>query len=148
LNTNRPIDVVFQGIEDKSNPNPFQLDQLDKIFKVLGNPTPEKWPTLTTLPHWQNNRNQIQSRKYENPGLYSIVQLPPKSAGFDLLSRMLEYDPTKRITAAQALEHEYFRNEPIPGRNSLVPGLPGQTSDKVNRATCLSLSVIVDVWVL
>ena len=126
---------MFQGIEDKSNPNPFQLDQLDKIFKVLGNPTPEKWPTLTTLPHWQNNRNQIQSRKYENPGLYSIVQLPPKSAGFDLLSRMLEYDPTKRITAAQALEHEYFRNEPIPGRNSLVPG---QASDKVNRSTCFS----------
>ncbi|XP_065636750.1 cyclin-dependent kinase E-1-like [Quercus suber] len=33
---------------------------------------------------------------------------------------MLEYDPRKRITAAQALEHEYFRNDPLPGRNALV----------------------------
>jgi cyclin-dependent kinase 8/11 len=120
--------VCVQGIEDKSSPNPFQLDQLDKIFKVLGNPNADKWPTLTTLPHWQSNRQQIQSRKYENPGLYSIVQLPPKTPGFDLLSRMLEYDPIKRITAAQALDHEYFRNDPVPGRNSLVPANAG---DKV-----------------
>lgn len=112
---------LFQGIEDKSSPNPFQLDQLDKIFKVLGNPTADKWPTLLTLPHWASNRQNIQTRKYDNPGLYSIVQLPPKSPGFDLLSKMLEYDPIKRITASQALEHDYFRNDPIPGRNSLVP---------------------------
>eukprot|EP00262_Sarcandra_glabra_P017921 TRINITY_DN6274_c0_g1_i4.p1 TRINITY_DN6274_c0_g1~~TRINITY_DN6274_c0_g1_i4.p1 ORF type:complete len:162 (+),score=32.93 TRINITY_DN6274_c0_g1_i4:365-850(+) len=39
---------------------------------------------------------------------------------------MLEYDPRKRITAAQALEHEYFRIDPLPGRNALVPGQPGE----------------------
>ena len=27
---------LFQGIEDKSVPNPFQLDQLEKVFKGLG----------------------------------------------------------------------------------------------------------------
>ncbi|CAK9205571.1 unnamed protein product [Sphagnum troendelagicum] len=117
---------LFQGVEDKSTPNPFQLDQLDKIFKVLGHPTLEKWPTLANLPHWQSNRLLIQSRKYDNSGLCSIVQLPPKSAAFDLLSRMLEYDPAKRITAAQALEHEYFRTDPVPGRNALIPGQPGE----------------------
>ena len=39
---------------------------------------------------------------------------------------MLEYDPQKRITAAQALEHEYFRIEPLPGCNALVPSQPGE----------------------
>lgn len=130
----RSCNFSFQGIEDKSSPSPFQFDQLDKIFKVLGNPTADKWPTLTTLPHWAQNRQSIQSRKYDNPGFYSIVQLPPKSPGFDLLSKMLEYDPIKRITAAQALEHEYFRNDPIPGRNSLVPA---NSADKVIRI-CIS----------
>lgn len=130
----RSCNFSFQGIEDKSGPSPFQLDQLDKIFKVLGNPTADKWPTLTTLPHWAQNRQSIQSRKYDNPGFYSIVQLPPKSPGFNLLSKMLEYDPIKRITAAQALEHEYFRNDPIPGRNSLVPA---NSADKV--ITCIVL---------
>ncbi|RWR84177.1 cyclin-dependent kinase E-1-like protein isoform X1 [Cinnamomum micranthum f. kanehirae] len=112
---------LFQGAEVKAQANPFQLDQLDKIFKVLGHPTPEKWPTLVNLPHWLQDQQHIQQRKYDNPGLFSVVHLPPKSPAYDLLSKMLEYDPRKRITAAQALEHEYFRMEPLPGRNALVP---------------------------
>ncbi|CDP04594.1 unnamed protein product [Coffea canephora] len=117
---------LFQGQEVKGTPNPFQLDQLDKIFKVLGHPTQEKWPTLVNLPHWQADVQQIQGRKYDNAGLYSVVHLSPKNPAYDLLSKMLEYDPRKRITAAQALEHEYFRMEPLPGRNALVPPLPGE----------------------
>jgi serine/threonine protein kinase len=35
-------------------------------------------------------------------------------SGFDLLERMLEYDPSKRITAAEALEHQYFKEWPYP----------------------------------
>ncbi|XP_050228548.1 cyclin-dependent kinase E-1 [Mercurialis annua] len=117
---------LFQGSEAKSTPNPFQLDQLDKIFKVLGHPTLEKWPSLAHLPHWQSDLQHIQAHKYESAGLHNVVHLPPKSAPFDLLSKMLEYDPRKRITAAQALEHEYFRIDPLPGRNALVPSQPGE----------------------
>ncbi|XP_078428681.1 cyclin-dependent kinase E;1 isoform X1 [Wolffia australiana] len=117
---------LFQGVEVKAAQNPFQLDQLDKIFKVLGHPTQEKWPTLVNLPYWQSNQQHIQGHKYDNPGLHNYVHLPPKSPAYDLLSRMLEYDPRKRITAAQALEHEYFRIDPQPGRNALVPIQPGE----------------------
>ncbi|KAG2539010.1 hypothetical protein PVAP13_9NG376600 [Panicum virgatum] len=81
---------LFQGVEAKNTPNPFQLDQLDKIFKVLGHPTVEKWPTLANLPWWQNDQQHIQGHKYENPGLHNIVHLPQKSPAFDLLSKMLE----------------------------------------------------------
>lgn len=116
---------LFQGVEVKASPNPFQLDQLDKIFKVLGHPTIEKWPTLMNLPHWSKNLQQIQQHKYDNAGLH-IGPIPPKSPAYDLLSKMLEYDPRKRITAAQALEHEYFRIDPQPGRNALVPSQPGE----------------------
>eukprot|EP00249_Psilotum_nudum_P023502 c28899_g1_i1 orf=224-1315(+) len=82
---------LFQGMEDKNTPNPFQIDQLDKIFKVLGHPTPEKWPTLVNLHHWQTNKQLIQGHKYDNPGLHSIVHLSQKSPAYDLLSKMLEY---------------------------------------------------------
>jgi cyclin-dependent kinase 8/11 len=54
---------LFQGVEAKATPNPFQLDQLDKIFKVLGHPTVEKWPTLANLPCWQNDQQHIQGHK-------------------------------------------------------------------------------------
>ncbi|XP_061346833.1 cyclin-dependent kinase E-1-like [Gastrolobium bilobum] len=112
---------LFQGAEVKATSNPFQLDQLDKIFKVLGHPTLEKWPCLANLPYWQQDLQHIQGHKYDNTSLYNAVHLPPKSPAYDLLSKMLEYDPRKRITAAQALEHEYFKIEPLPGRNALVP---------------------------
>uniref|UniRef100_A0A803L4W3 Protein kinase domain-containing protein n=1 Tax=Chenopodium quinoa TaxID=63459 RepID=A0A803L4W3_CHEQI len=115
---------LFQGAEVKGTPNHFQLDQLDKIFKVLGHPTPEKWPILANLPHWQQDTQHIQGHKYDNPGLYSVVHLSPKSPAYDLLSKMLEYDPRKRLTAAQALEHEYFKMEPLPGRNAFIPSRP------------------------
>ncbi|KAH7282865.1 hypothetical protein KP509_35G050700 [Ceratopteris richardii] len=117
---------LFQGIEDKSTHNPLQLDQLDKIFRVLGHPTPEKWPTLNNLPYWQTSRQRMQGPKSESCVLHQVVSLQQKSAAYDLLSKMLEYDPCKRITAAQALEHEYFRCEPVPGRNSLVPIQPNE----------------------
>ncbi|WJX40930.1 Cyclin-dependent kinase E-1 [Trifolium repens] len=97
---------LFQGAEVKATPNPFQLDQLDKIFKVLGHPTLEKWPSLAHLPHWQQDSQHIQGHKYDNANLYSVVHLSPKSPAYDLLSKMLEYDPRRRITAAQAMEHE------------------------------------------
>ncbi|XP_055828862.1 cyclin-dependent kinase E-1-like isoform X2 [Solanum dulcamara] len=101
---------LFQGQEVKGTPNPFQLDQLDKIFKVLGHPTPEKWPTLVNLPHWQSDVQRIQGHKYDNPALYSFLHMSPKSPAYDLLSKMLEY----------------FRMEPLPGRNALVPPQPGE----------------------
>eukprot|EP00850_Spirogloea_muscicola_P008325 SM000044S15972 [mRNA] locus=s44:354689:358627:+ [translate_table: standard] len=111
---------LFQGVEDKS------IDQLDKIFRVLGHPTTERWSSLAHMPHWQANRQYIQARKFDVPALPSMVQLPLKSPAYDLLLHMLEYDPAKRITAAQALEHEYFKLEPQPGRNSFVPGHPSE----------------------
>ncbi|XP_073122907.1 cyclin-dependent kinase E-1 isoform X1 [Henckelia pumila] len=117
---------LFQGQEVKGTPNPFQLDQLDKIFRVLGHPTQEKWPMLVNLPHWQSDLQHIQGHKYDNTGLHTVVPVLPKTPAYDLLSRMLEYDPRKRITASQALEHEYFRMEPSPGRNALVSPQPGE----------------------
>ena len=42
------------------------------------------------------------------------------NSGYDLLSRMLEYDPNKRITAAEALDHEYFKEPPLPMKKCVL----------------------------
>ena len=46
--------------------------------------------------------------------LHPSRQLPPDKSpgqrGFQLLSELFEYDPEQRLTAEQALHHEYFRN--------------------------------------
>ncbi|XP_028230724.1 cyclin-dependent kinase E-1-like [Glycine soja] len=81
---------LFQGVEVKATSNPFQLDKLDKIFKILDHLTLEKWSSLASLPHWQQDVRHIQGHKYDNVGLYNVVHLSPKSLAYDLLSKMLE----------------------------------------------------------
>ena len=35
-------------------------------------------------------------------------------AGIDFMSKFLEYDPTKRMNAREALNHKWFKEEPRP----------------------------------
>lgn len=37
-----------------------------------------------------------------------------EDSGLDLLYKMLEYDPTQRISAVQALKHPYFADLKLP----------------------------------
>ncbi|KAF1775191.1 Protein kinase-like domain [Phytophthora cactorum] len=94
-------------------------DQLDKIFKVLGMPTPQTWEGLENLPEYNHVVQMGRERKYPTQSeLKNAVKVGPGRAGaalLDLLSRLLEYDPETRITAKEALEHEYFKEiEPEP----------------------------------
>lgn len=79
-------------------------DQLMRIFKVLGTPNEETWPRVTELPLYKNNWP-----KYPETGL---AQRVPNLdyLGLDLLSKMLQYEPSRRITAKQALKHVYFHD--------------------------------------
>jgi hypothetical protein len=47
--------LLLQGQERKQAGAPFQMDQCDKIFRVLGHPSTSTWPLLDALPHWQKN---------------------------------------------------------------------------------------------
>jgi hypothetical protein len=74
----------------------FQLDQLKRIFDILGVPSVETWPALEQSSHWQNNSQGVRSVKAEhaprleehliaqNPDLASD---PRKDAAVDLLKR-------------------------------------------------------------
>ncbi|EGZ19704.1 hypothetical protein PHYSODRAFT_298151 [Phytophthora sojae] len=110
---------LFCGKEVEGSNAPFQKDQLDKIFKVLGMPTPQTWEGLENLPEYSHVVQMGRERKYPTQSeLKNAVKVGPGRAGaalLDLLSRLLEYDPETRITAKEALEHEYFKEiEPEP----------------------------------
>jgi len=76
--------------------------QLMSIFKGLGTPTPEIYPKIVELPQYRDD-----FPKY--PGKDLSVLVPGlEEEGYDLLRKLLQYDPAKRPTAAEAIEHPYI----------------------------------------
>jgi cell division cycle 2-like protein len=96
---------LFAGTSD--------LNQLHCIFSVLGTPNSEEWPNFKCLP--------VCDVIYfiptpEKNWRKEIAQLFPESSSLeiDFLSDFLIYNPEKRITAANALQHVYFTSLPLP----------------------------------
>lgn len=81
-----------------------QLDQLNVIFDVIGTPTKEEIEKI------DNDRARSYLRSLP---LKPKIDLPRRFAGadaqaVDLLQKLLFFDPSKRYTAKQALEHPYL----------------------------------------
>ncbi|KAJ8904941.1 hypothetical protein NDN08_001454 [Rhodosorus marinus] len=121
LITSKPLFQGQEKIRKGEDRNPFQSDQVSQIFRILGKPTQKEWPGIVDLQHWNEAQNWRESKNILHE---RVPALRPGTSGFDLLSKLLEYDPSKRITAEQALEHEFFREEPLPKRCALVNGDP------------------------
>jgi len=84
-------------------------EQLNLIFQILGTPAPDFWTYATTqLPNYKGPYAQRVGTglEAEVPGLDSVA--------IDLLGQLLQYDPDQRISAAQALSHEFFSTVQLP----------------------------------
>ncbi|KAL5222292.1 hypothetical protein ABZP36_027005 [Zizania latifolia] len=84
-------------------PGDSELQQLLHIFRLLGTPTDEQWPGVTSLRDW----HEFPKWKPDDLGR-AVPSLEPE--GVDLLSKMLQYDPANRISAKAAMEHPYFNS--------------------------------------
>ncbi|KAH9314621.1 hypothetical protein KI387_023248, partial [Taxus chinensis] len=103
-----------------------EIDQLDKIFRTLGTPNQNIWPDFVNLPgakcrFIKQQYNRLRER-FPAPSFTGTTTL--SECGFDLLNRLLTYDPNKRITAEEALNHEWFRELPLPKSKEFMPTYP------------------------
>ncbi|GAU24169.1 hypothetical protein TSUD_84040 [Trifolium subterraneum] len=106
-----PVDVWSVGciFAEMINQRPLfpgdsEIDELFKIFRIMGTPNEDTWPGVTSLPDFKS-----AFPKWPSQDLATLVpNLEP--AGLDILSSMLRLDPSRRITARAALEHEYFKD--------------------------------------
>ncbi|KAJ6676534.1 CELL DIVISION PROTEIN KINASE [Salix viminalis] len=100
-----------------------EIDHLDKIFKTLGTPDETVWPGLSKLRGAKANfvkqpYNQLRKKFPFTPFTGSPVL---SDSGFDLLNKLLTYDPEKRITADDALNHPWFHEVPLPKSKESMP---------------------------
>ncbi|KAK1614335.1 hypothetical protein QYE76_019852 [Lolium multiflorum] len=106
-----PVDVWSVGciFAEMVNQKPLfpgdsEIDELFKIFRIMGTPNEETWPGVASLPDYKS-----AFPKWPSVDLATVVPtLEP--LGIDLLSKMLCLDPSRRINARTALEHEYFKD--------------------------------------
>ncbi|KAL6771799.1 hypothetical protein ACKKBG_A27845 [Auxenochlorella protothecoides x Auxenochlorella symbiontica] len=128
LLTLRPL---FQGEERAGlEHGVFQADQLQRIFAVMGHPGAGGWADLEALRHWRDNTENVRLRRPDH-GSRSLKQLlweespllramPSPETLVDLMGRLLAPDPSKRMSAQEALAHPFFQLDPLPGMNAFV----------------------------
>jgi len=138
-----PIDMWSCGcifaeilLDEPLFPGKGEHNQLDLIFKLLGTPSEKAWPGYQKLPgakiQWKvHPKNSLRS-KFASPAKSFMAQsfaggsggAVLTDAGYDLMIKLLTYDPDKRITAKDALNHGYFRQHPPPQECELMPTYP------------------------
>ncbi|KAF8504027.1 kinase-like domain-containing protein [Gautieria morchelliformis] len=91
-------------------------NQLDLIWQLCGSPSGDNWPDYDSLPgldgvkRWSRYDRQIKI-KFHGTGVDTV----------DLLDKLLILDPSRRITAAAALDHDWFWSDPMPADPKMLP---------------------------
>ncbi|XP_023160305.2 cyclin-dependent kinase 1-like [Drosophila hydei] len=89
--------TLFQGDSE--------IDQLFRIFRMLGTPNEDSWPGVSALPDYKSSFPNWTNNK--------IGQLRESLGSFDssvdLLAKIIVYEPARRLSAEQILEHKYFK---------------------------------------
>jgi len=97
-------------------PGDSEIDQLFRVFRLLGTPNEQSWPGVSSYPDYKLTFPQFKAEKIST----HVPDLDP--LGVDLLTKMLVYEPHRRISAQQALAHPYFDDLNKFKRANIAPG--------------------------
>ncbi|KAA8534953.1 hypothetical protein F0562_029956 [Nyssa sinensis] len=96
------LEPLFPGSSD--------IDQMGRIFSVLGNLNEDTWPACSELPDYKT----ISFGKVENPiGLEACLS-NRSSDEIHLVNKLLCFDPASRATAMELIHDNYLNEEPLP----------------------------------
>ncbi|KAF8272889.1 Pkinase-domain-containing protein [Lactarius quietus] len=105
-----------------------EIELISMIFKLLGPPTNDSWPEYSSHP-------LAKSITLPSPQPHQFRQKFPflTVAGIDLLSSLLTYDPERRLSADEALQHPYFSETPAPKHPDMFSSFPSAAAGERRR---------------
>ena len=88
-----------------------EIAQLEKIYEVLGTPNRHLYPGIVDLPWFR----LIVPKYKREPTIDEIYQSKLSVKAFELVKLMFSWDPLKRPSSKEALDHAFFTEEdPLP----------------------------------
>lgn len=85
-------------------PGDSEIDEIFRIFRVLGTPNEETWPGVSSLQDWNSSFPVWPSLQ--------LSRLVPKltEEGVDLMEQLMAIDPRRRLSAVEAMKHPFFKD--------------------------------------
>lgn len=119
----------------------FAQIQIAKTFKTLGRPDPSNWPGVVDMPLWERAQPHLVDcgpRKEARQALQMTLQAGgQQNIQFaEVVMRMLEIDPTVRITCSDAKQFSVFQDMKPRSTASVFPGVSGQSYPKKGPCRC------------
>jgi mitogen-activated protein kinase 1/3 len=108
--------------------------QLTLIFDVLGTPTVEDTEWISS----ELTRAEIRSLPFKSKIQWKNIFPRASDLALDLLERMLTFDPLKRISAQETLEHPYLASYHNPGDEPIAASIPEKSFDFDKKISNLS----------
>lgn len=83
-------------------PGDSEIDEIFKIFRIMGTPNEEIWPGVTSLQDWNTSFPVWPS--------LNLAKFAPSldPEGLDLMEQLMMMDPRRRLSAIEAMKHPYF----------------------------------------
>jgi serine/threonine protein kinase len=101
------LPVMFPGREDKSKNKTGEIDQIEKIFRTMGKPTPNEWKGWTELKYAKAYAGHDFGKPTTLRGLFATDHRPDEPV-LNLLESMLRLNPNRRVTAGAASSAKLF----------------------------------------
>lgn len=103
-------------------PEDNEFKMLQRIYTLCGTPNDEDWPGVSSLPQFdqmgpKDHKPRILRVKLADKSIFPFFD----DLAIDLVDRLLSLNPSKRLTAAEALLHPYFSTAPLPCEASEIP---------------------------